>query len=196
MRVHIHLSRYSPILVLGVLLTSGCASVLRQSYRDTPAVPGTVLLPYSGKSLVYGSVEPDFDGTRLTRDGFVRIGISSFKTDGAVSFDELEAQATSVGADIVLFTKRRPGSRRALQPLAQNSDGTPHALASYVHVTGSITLFGANYGGASSVGGGMSDFKGRVTSSGIPGVSAADMAAINAPEFEYTATFWRKARPS
>lgn len=196
MRKHVHLFRTPPILVFGILFVSGCTSVLRQSYRDIPAGPGTVPLPYSGTSLVYGSVEPDNDAARLTQDGFIRIGISSFKTDGPVSFDDLQAQAKAVGADIVLFSKRRPGSLQALRPLAQNSDGTPHALESYVHVTGSVTLFGANYGGAFSVGGGMSDFKGKVTSSGIPGVSAADMAAINAPEFEYTATFWRKIRPS
>jgi hypothetical protein len=40
----------------------------------------------------------------------------------------------------------------------------------------------------------MMDFNGKVTSSGIPGVSSATMADMNAIRFDYTATFWRRIR--
>jgi hypothetical protein len=61
-------------------------------------------------------------------------------------------------------------------------------------VTGALTRFSGNYGTTSSVGGGIMDFNGKIMSSGIPGVSSATMADIDAPSFEYSATFWRRIR--
>ena len=150
----------------------------------------------AAKRCTISLVDQDNDGARIAHDGYFRIGISSFRTDGHVTFEEIQAQARAVGADIVLFSRKSPGNRQVAQPIAQDDDGAAHALAPYVHVGSSITLFSGNYGGAYSVGGGVSDFKGTVTSSGIPGISSADMAAINAPEFDYIATFWRKIRSS
>jgi len=184
------------VLLFGILVVAGCASVVQQSYKNFPAGPGLSLRPYSGATQVFGSVNQDNDGALIAQDGYFRIGISSFRTDGHVTFEEIRAQARAVGADIVLFSRKSPGNRRVAQPIAQDDDGTAHALAPYVHVGSSITLFSGNYGGAYSVGGGASDFKGTVTSSGIPGISSADTAAINAPEFDYIAPFWRRIRPS
>ena len=47
---------------LGMFLASGCASIVKQSYRNTPAGPSVVLLPYSGATQVYG--QPDGSACR------------------------------------------------------------------------------------------------------------------------------------
>jgi hypothetical protein len=193
MKSTMHLKSMSLAAVVVASLASGCSTVVQQSYRDSSSAPSVALLPYSGETKVYGSYHLDYDAANLLREGYAQIGTSSFKTDGHVTFDELREQAKAVGADIVLFLKVNPRSHRPMDPVAVNNDGSAHSLNPYVHI-GSVGLAGGNYGGATSVGGGTSDFKGSVTSSGIPGVSSEDMAAINAPEFEYTATFWRKVK--
>jgi hypothetical protein len=184
--------RMSAALVLGALFAAGCSAVIKQSYEGDPASSTLKLSAYSGTSTVYGSMDPVGDSKNLVDEDYARLGVSTFKTDGHVTFDELQSQAHDVGADVVLFTVRKPGIGAALPPMAVNNDGTPHALAAYTHVN-SMAIAGGNYGGATSVGGGMQNFNGTVTSSGIPGVSSSDMAAINAQSYEYTVSFWRKA---
>jgi len=157
-----------------------------------PVSPNQALLPGNGAAVVYASVDPDADATLLAQDGYVRIGISSFKAFGHVTFDQIRDQARKVGADIVLFSESNPGSRQALPPQVFNDQGASLPLASYVHLSGSVSPFGGNYGGTGSVGGGTMEFNGKVTSSGIPGVSSADLEAMNAQPYEYTAMFWRK----
>lgn len=181
-------------VMLGAFLASGCGSIVRQSYKDVPVGAAAQLAPFGGATQVYASLDLADDGAQLSRDGFARIGVSTFKTSTHVTLEELQEQAREVGADVVLFSKKKPGTGQVLQPLAVSNDGTAHALAPYSHITSSVTPFGGKYGDSGSVGGGMMDFKGSVTSSGIPGVSSEDLAAINAEEFSYTATFWRKMR--
>jgi hypothetical protein len=177
---------------IAALLVSGCSTVIKQSYEGDPASSTLKLASYSGTSAIYGSVDPVGDSKNLVDQDYARLGVSSFKTDGHVTYDELQSEAQDVGADIVLFTVRKPGIGAALAPVAVNNDGTPHTLAAYTHVN-SMAIAGGNYGGATSVGGGMQNFNGSVTSSGIPGVSSSDLAAINAQSYEYTVSFWRKA---
>jgi hypothetical protein len=186
--------RLPAALTLAALLASGCGGIVKQSYREIPVGAGTSLAPFGGATQVYASLDLADDGVRLARDGFARIGVSSFRTSAHVTLEELQEQAREVGADVVLFSKAKPGTGQVLQPLASSSDGTARALTPYSHVTSSITPFGGKYGDSGSVGGGMMDFKGSVTSSGIPGVSSEDLAAMNAEQFAYTATFWRKLR--
>jgi hypothetical protein len=185
-------ARVSIAILLGSLLVSGCSTIIKQSFEGDPASSTLKLSAYSGTSAIFGSVDPTGDSKRLVDEDYARLGVSSFKTDGHVTYDELQSEAQDVGADIVLFTVRKPGIGAALPPMTLNRDGTPHALSSYTHVN-SMAIAGGNYGGATSVGGGMQDFHGTVTSSGIPGVSSSDMAAINAQSYEYTVSFWRKA---
>lgn len=185
-------ARIPAVLALAALLASGCSTVIKQSYEGDPASSTLKLAAYSGSTAIYGSVDPVGDGRRLVDDEYARLGTSKFKTSGHVTYDELKSQAEDVGADIVLFTVMKPGIASALNPVLTNRDGTPHGLAPYTHVN-SMSIAGGGYGGTTSVGGGMQDFHGTVTSSGIPGVSSEDMAAINAQEYEYTVTFWRKA---
>jgi hypothetical protein len=179
--------------LLAALALSGCGTAVQQSFRESPAPAGAALLPYSGETKVFGTYHMSYDAANLTREGYIQIGASSFRTDGHVTFDEIRGEATAVGADIVLFSKRNPRSGRPVDPVATNNDGSAHALSPYVHISSAETAFGGHYGELSQ-GGGMQDFNGKVTSSGIPGVSSADMEAINAPDFLYDATFWRKAR--
>jgi hypothetical protein len=193
MNISLAPNRMTLAAMLGALLLSGCGTVVQQSYRDSAGGPSVALLPYSGESKVFGSYHLKDDSDNLTKEGYAQIGESSFKTDGHVTFEEIRNQARAVGADVVLFLKVDPRSKRAVEPQAVNNDGTSHSLSPFVHV-GSIAIAGGNWGGATSVGGGNKDFNGSVTSSGIPGISSEDMAAINAPEFEYTTTFWRKTR--
>jgi hypothetical protein len=164
-----------------------------QNYRPeaASAAPG----PHSGSSRVLGSDDPSADAGQLLRDGYVRVGSADFKTDMHVTFEELQARARAVGADVVLFSTYRPGSDRALPPQARNNDGSAHALQGYTHISSAETAFGSNHG-EHSVGGGTMEFSGKVTSSGIPGVSAADAAEMNAPQFVYRISFWRKAIPA
>jgi hypothetical protein len=182
----------SAVLVLGSLLASGCSTVIKQSYEGDPASSTLKLAAYSGSTAIFGSVDPEGDGRQLVGEDYARLGVSSFKTDGHVTFEEIKSEGEDVGADIVLFTVRKPGIGQALQPVALSNDGTPHALAPYTHIS-SIAVPGGNYGGTTSVGGGMQNFNGPVTASGIPGISAQDAAAINAQDYEYTVSFWRKA---
>jgi hypothetical protein len=179
-------------LLFGALLFSGCSTVIKQSYEGDPATSNLKVSAYSGTTTIYGSVDPVGDSRNLVSEDYARLGVSFFKTDGHVTYDEIKSEGQDVGADVVLFTIRKPGIGQALPPVASNSDGTPLPLAPYTHIN-SMAIAGGNYGGATSVGGGMQNFNGTVTSSGIPGVSAQDMAAINAQEFEYTVSFWRKA---
>jgi hypothetical protein len=181
------------LLGLACVLASGCGSLVQQSYREES--PGAAAPPpVRDGSAVYASVDPEGDAAGLASDGYVRIGTSRFRTSGHVTFEQLKEQARGVGADIVLFSRTKAGSAVPVRPLVLNNDGTAHDLNPYVHLSGSVTLFSGNYGGSTSVGGGASEFHGKVTSSGIPGVSSEDMAFINADPFEYTASFWRKAR--
>ncbi len=183
-------ARASLIALLSLLLASGCSSVVKQSYRETSPGPGAAPVANPGATQVYASIDPEDDAARLAKDGYARIGVSSFKTSGHVTLDELQAQAREVGADIVLFSVTRPGSRRAVHPFVQNNDGTQSGLRPFSHLTG--TKMPNPFGAPPPVGGGMSEFNGTVSSSGIPGVSSSDLAAINAPIYEYTASFWRK----
>jgi hypothetical protein len=193
MNTSLLLNRVTLAGLLGTLLLSGCSTVVQQSYRDAPTAPSVALLPYSGESKVYGSYHLSDDADRLMKEGYAQIGTSTFRTDGHVTFEEIQDEAKAVGADIVLFLKVDPRSKRAVEPQPLNNDGTSHSLSPFVHV-GSVAIAGGNWGGATSVGGGNKDFNGTVTSSGIPGISSEDMAAINAPNFDYTATFWRKLK--
>jgi hypothetical protein len=174
------------------LLLCGCASAVEQSYRETPPAPNVSLAPFSGETKVFSTVDPEHDAVRLAGDGFVQVGVASFKAFGHVELDPLRAQARKAGADVILFSERRPRSAVFVQPQMSNADGRAAELNPYVHVGGSLTPFSGSYGDTGSVGGGTMDFKGKVTSSGIPGVSSADMEAMNTPQFECTATFWRK----
>lgn len=172
------------------LALAGCADIVTQYYRPEPT--SAELAPFSGSSRVLGSEDPAADAGRLLRDGYVRIGEARFKTDMHVTFEEIQARARVVRADVVLFSTYRPGSDRALPPQARNSDGSPHLFQPYTHISGAETAFGGSYG-EHSEGGGMMDFNGKVTSSGIPGISAADAAVLDAPQFVYAISFWRKA---
>ena len=180
-------------VVLGALLAAGCSSVVQQSYRPGPA-PTVVLLPYSGTTNVYGSVNMDYDAGRLSKDGYVQIGESDFKTGGHVTLEEIQAAAKDVGADIVLISKKLPGSNRTLQPLVSDNEGRPSALAPYTQVSGALTAFSGGYGDSGMVGGGSFAFKGKVTGSGIPGISAEEAAAIDEQRFDFALGFWRKAK--
>ncbi len=179
-------------LSLAAFVLSGCTTIIKQSYEGDPASSTLKLAAYSGTSTIYGSVDPVGDSKNLVDGDYARLGVSSFKTDGHVTYEEMQSEAQDIGADIVLFTVRKPGIGQALPPMTVNRDGTAHSLAPYTHVN-SMAIAGGNYGGATSVGGGMQNFNGSVTSSGIPGISASDMAAINAQSYEYTVSFWRKA---
>ena len=189
MRTPIRWPRIATLLALPALV-SGCGSVVAQTYHAAP--PGAEFRAYSGATQVYASTDPGDDGARLAANGYVRIGVSSFATSGHVTFDELLDQARAVGADVVLFSMTKPGSGRALPPVALSGDGRPRPFASYVHVGGSLTAFSGSYGDSGMVGGGSMDFKGSVTSSGIPSVSSEEMAFINAPSYQYSASFWRR----
>jgi hypothetical protein len=191
MKSYIPIPRLSFGLLLGTLVLSGCSTVVKQSFEGDPASSTLKLASYSGTSTIYGSVDPVGDSKNLVDGDYARLGVSSFKTDGHVTYEELQSEAQDIGADIVLFTVRKPGIGQALPPMTVNRDGTAHSLAPYTHVN-SMAIAGGNYGGATSVGGGMQNFNGSVTSSGIPGISASDMAAINAQSYEYTVSFWRK----
>ena len=182
--------------VLGAFLLSGCANILKQYYESTPASPGAALAPFTGTTQVYVSADLAIDSAGLSRNGFAQIGVVSFKTSGHVAFEEIQDLAREVGADVVVCSKISVASHRAVMPFDPVKGATSDGPNPYVHVEGSITLFSGNYGGTASAGGPGMDFKGSVTSSGIPGVSAEDMKSIDSERFEFTATFWRKTRKS
>jgi hypothetical protein len=181
------------LAVLGSVLVAGCSSVVQQSYRPGPT-SAAILLPYSGTTNVYGSVNMDYDAGRLAKDGFVQIGESDFKTGGHVTLDEIEAAARDAGADVVLISKKMPGTHRTLQPLLSDNEGKPSALAPYTQVSGALTAFSGGYGDSGMVGGGSFAFKGNVTGSGIPGISAEEAAAIDEQRFDFALSFWRRAK--
>jgi hypothetical protein len=180
--------------ILAGLVLSGCANVLKQYYAASPGGPGAPLSPYSGTTQVYGSPNVATDGERLLQEGYAEIGIVSFKTSGHVTVEQIQDLAAEVGADVVVCSKISLSTHKAAFPFEPAKGGAPGAPNPYVHIDGSLTLFSGNYGGAASAGGAGMDFKGSVSSSGIPSISSEDMAAINADRYEFTATFWRKAQ--
>jgi hypothetical protein len=186
-------ARASLPIILGALFLSGCSSIVQQSYQPAPASP-KVLLPYSGTTSVFGSVNMDYDGERLAKDGYVRIGGSTFRTGGHVTLEEIQSAAKDVGADIVLFSKQNPDTNRTLQPQLTDNEGKTSQLTPYTQVSGSRTVFSGSYGDSGMVGGGSFAFKGKVTGSGIPGVNAEEAAAIDEQRYLFLLSFWRRMR--
>ncbi len=182
-----------PAAILGIALASGCSTAVQQSYKESPGLPGAALMPYSGSTHVYGSYNLDSDAAALAKKGYVQIGASSFRTTRHVTYNELQDQAQRVGADIILFLKVDARTNRPVDPVAANNDGTPHAFDSTDYV-GSIKALGGNRGGNLSPGSENVEFNGKIVSSGVPGVTTEDMAEMNAPEFDYSFTYWRKSK--
>ena len=62
--------RVSLVTLYSLLLASGCASNVGKSYKAAPVGSSVELLPYSGTTAVYGSLNPDDDGVRLAQEGW------------------------------------------------------------------------------------------------------------------------------
>jgi hypothetical protein len=155
-------------LILGVLLCGGCSTLIKQSYEGDPTASNMKLSAYSGSTAVYGSTNPEGDSRELVNEEYARIGVSKFTKDGRVRYSELLAEASDVGADIVLFSVKWAGSPQFLPPVALNGDGAPYTLAPYVYANSVAAP--APYTSASS-----------------------GAAAVSGQEYEYTLSFWRRA---
>jgi hypothetical protein len=183
------------VAFLAMLFCAGCGNVLDPHYAALPAAAKAPLELFSGKTRLYVSTNVDVDGYRLTHDGYVQLGVAAFTTERSVTVEQIEDLAKRVGADVVVCSKISLRSHRAALPFDLAQTTASNAGDSYVHVSSSVTLFGGSYGSSTSVGGGTMDFKGMVTSSGIPGVSSRDLEESNAERYRFTATFWRRAKP-
>jgi hypothetical protein len=163
----------SASLFLGtLLLTTGCSTLIKQSYEGDPAASNTKLAAYSGSTAVYGSTDPEGDGRQLVSEGYARIGMSNFQKDGRVKYEELQSEAKDVGADVVLFSVKWQGSRQCLPPVALNNDGAPYTLAPFVYPN-SVPAAVGSYSSANS-----------------------GDAAISGQSYSYMLSFWRKAPTS
>ena len=180
-------SRLSIALAL-VVLASGCAQVVRQSYEGDPASSTLKLSAYSGSTAVYGTTDPENDSRKLVSDSYARLGVSTFKSDHQVTNEEIKSEANDVGADIVLFSAKIPDTRQYVAPVALDDNNHPYNLAPYTQVT-PVAAPAANYAGATSVGTTVSN--GAVTTTTVTPVNPP-VAASN-QEYEYTLSFWRKA---
>ncbi len=178
-----------------LLLLAGCGNVLDPHYAALPALTKAPLAPFSGQTRLYISTNVEMDGYQLRRDGYIELGVAAFTTERAVTVEQMEDLAHRVGADVVVCSKVSVRSHRAALPFDPAEMATLNANSSYVHVSGSLTLFGGSYGKSTSVGGGTMDFKGQVTSSAIPGVSSKDLSESDAERYQFTATFWRRPQP-
>jgi hypothetical protein len=172
-----------------VALASGCSQVVRQSYEGDPASSTLKLSAYSGSTAVYGTTDPESDSRKLVADSYARLGVSTFKSDHQVTNEEIKSEANDVGADIVLFSARIPGTRQFIAPVALDDNKNPYNLAPYTQVT-PVAVPAANYAGATSVGTTVSN--GSVTTTTVTPVNSPVAAASN-QEYEYTLSFWRKA---
>jgi hypothetical protein len=178
-----------------MLLLAGCGNVLDPHYAASSDAAKAPVAPFSGQTRLYVSTNVDVDGYQLTHDGYVQLGVAAFTTERSVTVEQVEDLANRVGADIVVCSKISLRSHRPALPFDPTEMAALKADNAYVHVSGSVTLFGGSYGSSTSVGGGTMDFKGTVTSSGIPGVSSQDLEESNAERYQFTATFWRRAKP-
>ncbi len=159
----------SAALLIGTLLSTGCSTLIKQSYEGDPTASNMKLASYSGTTAVYGSTNLEGDGRELVKEDYARIGVSKFLKDGRVSYEELKSEADDVGADVVLFSVKLPGSPQYLPPVALKGDGTPYTLAPFIYPSSAPVPDGYN--------------------------TAADpnSAAIKGQQYEYTLSFWRKA---
>jgi hypothetical protein len=123
--------RISAALILGTLFSAGCSTLIKQSYQGDPQASQMKLSAYSGTTAIYGSTDPVADSRKLVSEEYARIGISTFRKDGRVTYAELQSQANDVGADIVLFSVKWTGSTQYLPPVALNADGAPYTLAPF-----------------------------------------------------------------
>jgi hypothetical protein len=188
--------RSQAVAFLAMLVLAGCGNVLDPHYAAVSDAAKAPLAPFSGQTRLYVSTNVDVDGYRLMRDGYVQLGVAAFQTEGSVTVEQMEDLAHRVGADVVVCSKISLRTHRAALPFDLSEIAASKADDSYVHVSGSTTLFGGSYGKSTSVGGGGMDFKGTVTSSAIPGVSSKDLEESNAERYQFTATFWRRAKPA
>jgi hypothetical protein len=157
-------------LSLGALLFSGCSTVIKQSYEGYAPTSNLKVASFSGSTAVYGSTAPEEDGRKLVGDDYAKLGTSTFSSGHLVKFEELQSEANDVGADIVLFAARNPGTQQYLKPMALNDAGTPYTLAPYANASSNP---GGNYANATDL-----------------------MPISNGQEYEYLITFWRKAPKS
>lgn len=159
----------SAALIIGSLLSAGCSTLIKQSYEGDPTASNMKLASYSGKTAVYGTTDPEGDSRQLVKEDYARIGTSNFEKDGRVQYEELQSEANDVGADVVLFSVKLPGSSQFLAPVALKGDGTPYTLAPFIYPSSTPVADGYN-------------------TSADPGT-----AAVRGQHYEYVLSFWRKA---
>ena len=136
-------------LMIAFAFLSGCANNYEKFYVDQLSqnqIDRTSLIkPIGEPELVQGSNNKDLDYTRLTEDGYVMLGYSSFHATGGATKENLMAQAKKVGAAKVLFYSEYMSTESGSVPLTlPNTQTTYHSggVSTYGSYSGTSTTYG------------------------------------------------------
>lgn len=169
------------IALIFIAPISGCvtndyAKFYRDSTADIPAEQlSKRLLPYSGKTQLVPTNDPQGDGARLAARNYVFIGSSEFEGEGKATDSQLLAHAQKVGADIVLYRTSYLGARNATIPIVHYTPGQT-----------STTRINGYAGGT--------NYSSTATTSSL-GTFSTQYAQTSAFRYSWGASFWRKGRP-
>ena len=179
------------LIILMALILTGCANQFTKFYRDNTAAATPeqikVLMPWSGKTVIYSSNNMRRDADSLVRKDYVPIGESAFHGSARTTHEMLVSQAETVGADIVLYYSEYLGSEQAVVPYTQYNPGQ----ISTTHTTGTMN---ANSYGSGGYAYGTGTYSGTSTTTS-PGTYSTSMMPITRQNYSHDAIFWRKRKP-
>jgi len=189
MKTPIHPALKLLFALASIALAGGCANGFAKFYSPNPrlAEAQRFMLPYSGHTSIFTSSDMKGDAEKLARQGYTLLGYSSFHGTGRVTRAQLEDQAKTVGADIVLSASAYQGTRQIVVPMASYTPGT-------VSTTTSTGTVNANAYGSGGYAFGTANYNGMSTTT-TPGTVSTQMVPMTVDSYSYDATFWRKAVP-
>jgi hypothetical protein len=167
-------------LVVASLFLIGCVNNFQKFYIDNasdPNFPSSSLIPTVGEpELIQGSNDKALDSSRMSEDGYISVGYSSFYASGDVTRENLLAQAKKVGAAKVIYYQEYMDTQSGVMPLTlPNTQTTYHS--------GSVSAYG-NGGNA------YGSYNGSSTTYG----TSTSYIPYSRDRFEYGATYWVKMK--
>ena len=142
---------FAALLPLPFLLLCGCVNGFEKYYQGMPdgkllpAYDASYPVPAVGTIPIYSSADVDADTQKLLSQGFVPIGESSFYgPENKVDRDQLQRQASAVGAHLVLFKSSYRDTISGTLPITVPNSSTSYSTgtATATGTNGSATAYG------------------------------------------------------
>ena len=168
-------------ILFAMLVLSGCANPYAKYYFDRTGGVDITKMPnivqYSGEPRLFNGQDRDEDAQRLSEDGYVLVGISSF--NGAnVDFAKAKSQARDIHAEVVMCYSSYSGTNSGVMPLT-----LPNNQTSTTNMTGNA------YGS-----GGYANFNGTATTTSYG--TQTTYIPYNVRRYEYFASYWARNKPA